>query len=148
MALYLHAAAEGWFKYGGGRPRSPLYSIWNVEQLSVNCKAPSVFLAGNCRHRRVVFDPADGMFVQSMDEPFSSFRARIDTRGQKLVLTEDGKQEWEGEFTCQRLSPNQLIVDGEMDDHRLHIQLQLVNPDDFPLVRRGFQWLQEYPFGR
>jgi hypothetical protein len=37
-------------------------------------------------------------------------------------------------------------MDGNMDGHRIHMQLQLVDLNKFLLVSRGFRWIQEYPF--
>jgi hypothetical protein len=41
-----------------------------------------------------------------------------------------------------------LILDGNMDSHKMHMQLELVDLNKFLLVSRGFHWIQEYPFNR
>ncbi len=40
------------------------------------------------------------------------------------------------------------MVDGRMDDHQVHLELQLTDRNNFLLVRRGFHWIQEFPFNR
>jgi hypothetical protein len=35
-----------------------------------------------------------------------------------------------------------------MDNHKMHMQLHLVDRNKFLLVNRGFNWIQEYPFNR
>ena len=40
----------------------------------------------------------------------------------------------------------QLTLDGNMDGHKVHMPLNLVDRRKFLLVSRGFHWVQEYPF--
>jgi hypothetical protein len=35
-----------------------------------------------------------------------------------------------------------------MDNHQVHIDLQLTVHNKFLLVGRGFHWIQEFPFNR
>jgi hypothetical protein len=39
-------------------------------------------------------------------------------------------------------------MDGRMDNHQVHMELQLTDRNSFLLVSRGFHWIQEAPFGR
>jgi len=41
-----------------------------------------------------------------------------------------------------------LILDGNMDSHKIHMQLQRMDRSKFVLVSRGFHWISEYPFNR
>jgi hypothetical protein len=41
-------------------------------------------------------------------------------------------------FRFDRPARNQLTLDGEMDNHRVHMRLQLIDPNRFLLVSRGF----------
>jgi len=41
-----------------------------------------------------------------------------------------------------------LILDGQMDGHRVQMQFKLMDRGKFLLVSRGFHWIQEYPFNR
>jgi hypothetical protein len=38
---------------------------------------------------------------------------------------------------------DQLILDGRMDNHQVHMELQLIDQNKFLLVSRGFHWVQE-----
>jgi len=55
---------------------------------------------------------------------------------------------WTASFTFQRPAGDQLILDGRMDNHQVHMELQLTDRNSFLLVSRGFHWIQEAPFGR
>jgi len=41
-----------------------------------------------------------------------------------------------------------LVLDGDMDRHKVHMQLKLLDRNKFLLVSRGFHWIQEIPFNR
>jgi hypothetical protein len=36
-------------------------------------------------------------------------------------------------------------MDGRMDNHQVHMELQLTDRNSFLLVSRGFHWIQEAP---
>ena len=136
----------GWHQYGGGRPKSALYGIWNVEQLTRDGQSRPPLLSENDRWRRVIFQSPTRAAFQKMDESFVRYGAAIDTRNNTLKLTKDSDQNWAASFTYTRPAPDRLVLEGEIDGHNEKMELQLVN---FLLVSRGFHWIQEYPlFGR
>jgi uncharacterized membrane protein YphA (DoxX/SURF4 family) len=139
---------EGWRTYGGGSPRSDLYGIWDVNQLSMDGQLRSPLLNDYDRWRRVIFDNPTRMAFQRMDDSFARYGAKINLNGKTLTLTKDGDKNWRADFTFERAAPEQLILDGEMDRHKIHMQLQLADRNKFLLVSRGFHWVQEYPFNR
>ena len=47
-----------------------------------------------------------------------------------------------------RPAPDQLTLDGNMDGHTVHMQLELLDRNQFLLVSGGFRWIQEYPDNR
>ncbi len=74
--------------------------------------------------------------------------AAINIGDKSTALTEFRDKNWKANFKFQRPAPNQLTLDGEMDHHKIHMQLQLLDRYNFTLVNRRFHWVQEYPFQR
>jgi hypothetical protein len=95
-----------------------------------------------------VFDFPERATFQRMNDSFVSYTAKIDADKKTLALTQSADKNWKGNFTFQRLSADQLILDGEMGNHKTHLQLRLVDRNKFLLVNRGFHWVQEYPLNR
>ncbi len=143
-----YGAWEGWHQYGGGRPKSALYGIWNVDELSIDGQLRSPLLTDYDRWRRAIFDFPSVMAFQRMDDSFARYSSSINLNDNTLALTKVGDKNWKANFTFQRVAPDQLILDGEMDSHKIHMQLQLVDRSKFLLVNRGFHWIAEYPFNR
>jgi hypothetical protein len=96
----------------------------------------------------VLFTSPTRVTFQRMDDTTSSFGAAIDTSTRAINLTRPDDKNWKAAFTFQRPGPESLILDGSMDQRTIHMELQLVDREKFPLVSRGFRWIQEYPFNR
>lgn len=148
MGMNAYGSWTGWHLYGGGSPKSALYGIWNVEQLTIDGQTRSPLITDYGRWRRVIFDIPSRMVFQRMDDSLAGYGATIKVNDHTLALTKDGDKNWKASFTFQRSTPDQLILDGDMDSHKLHMQLQLLDREKFLLVNRGFHWVQENPFNR
>lgn len=148
MGMNAYGSWTGWHLYGGGSPKSALYGIWNVDQLTIDGQSRSPLITDYGRWRRVIFDIPSRMAFQRMDDSLARYGAAIKVNDQTLALTKDDDKNWKASFTFQRPTPDQLILDGDMDSHKLHMQLQLLDREKFLLVNRGFHWIQENPFNR
>jgi hypothetical protein len=148
LGMSAYGGWTSWHTYGGGRPKSPLYGIWTVDVLSMDGQVRSPLLVDYGRWRRAIFDFPDRMAFQRMDDSLANYGVSINTHDKTMALTKNSDKNWKAKFTFQRVSPDQLVLDGNMDSHKIHMQLQLVDRDKFMLVNRGFHWIQENPFNR
>jgi hypothetical protein len=148
VGLNVQRSWSHWHTYGGGRPKSSLYGIWNVDQLSIDGQLRSPLITDYDRWRRVIFDFPTRMAFQRMDDSFAGYDNTINDKDKILTLTKPGDKNWKATFTFQRGAQDQLSLDGNMDNHKLHMQLQLVDRSKFLLVSRGFHWIQDYPYNR
>jgi hypothetical protein len=144
-----HFAWGVWNTRGGGRPLPPLYGIWEVKQMSIDEQPRPPLLTDSTRWRRAIFDVyPDGMAFQRIDDSFAPYGASVNLPERTLALTKSDDKNWRASFTFQQPAEDQLILDGRMDNHQVHMELQLTDRNSFLLVSRGFHWTQEHPFGR
>ena len=143
-----YGAYDDWHAYGGGRPKPALYGIWNVDELSIDGQLRSPLLTDYDRWHRVVFDFPERVSFQRMDDTFASYGAKMNISDKTLALTKSSDKNWKAAFTFQRPASDRLILDGEMDGHKIHMQLLLVDRSKFLLVNHSFHWIQEYPVNR
>lgn len=148
VALGAYGGWDEWHTLGGGSPTSPLYGIWNVEQVWIDGQLHAPLLTDYDRWRRVIFDTPDRNTFQRMDDSLVRCSAAFNLNDKTVTLTKDDDNNWKANFTFHRAAPDKLTLDGEMDSHKLHMQLQLVDRSKFLLINRGFHWIQEYPFNR
>lgn len=135
-----------WYAEGGGRARSPLYGIWNVQELSVVAEGEKVLPVPlhdyDRRWRRVIFDFPESMAFQRTDDSFARYGVSVDIYAKTLSLRKGHSNSWRSDFTFERPAPDQLILDGQMDGYKIHMNLQQVEFDTFPLLNSGFRWVR------
>ncbi len=148
LGINASGAWQAWKTFGGGAQQSPLYGIWEVARMSVDGQALPPLLTDSSRWRRAIFDFPGRMAFQRMDDSFAYYPAAINLTDRTLSLTKRGDTNWKANFTFQHPTREQLILDGRMDNREIHMELQLVEREKFLLVRRGFHWIQEFPFNR
>jgi hypothetical protein len=148
LGMGIYSGMQGWRTYGGGRPKSALYGIWNVEQMSVDGQVRPAMLTDKDRWRRVIFDFQAFTTFQRPDDSLAGFASAINDKDKTLALTKGPDKNWKANFTYARPATDQLELNGAMDGHQVQMKLKLVDRDKFTLVNRGFHWINEYPFQR
>jgi len=88
------------------------------------------------------------MVFERKNDSFVLYGASVNLPERTLALTKKDDKDWTASFTFQRPAGDQLILDGRMDNHQVHMELQLTDRNSLLLVSRGFHWVQEAPFGR
>jgi hypothetical protein len=83
-----------------------------------------------------------------MDETFKRYSAVIDTVKHTLALTATDSTKAKASLTYRRVTPEQLLIDGTMNGHVVHLDAKVREVDSFLLKNRGFHWVQELPFNR
>jgi hypothetical protein len=144
VGLWCHYSWGIWSTDGGGRPLPPLYGIWEVKQMSIDEQPRPPLLSDSTRWRRAIFDYPDEMAFQRTDDSFVPYDASVNLPDKTLALTKSDDKNWTASFTFQRPAADQLILDGRMDNHQVHMELQLTDRNSFLLVSRGFHWIQEF----
>jgi hypothetical protein len=128
---------------GPAHPRSALYGIWDVEQMSVDGTArPTVMNDYVRRWRRLVFDFPDRMAFQRTDDSMARYDTSIDVDRKTLILRMGATGSWLAAFRFERPAEDRLVLDGTMDGHDIHLQLSLVGRDTWPLLNSPFRWVR------
>jgi len=148
VVMNLSSAVISWSMFGGGAPKSPLYGIWLVEEMSVDGQVRSPLVTDYGRWRRVVFQTPTAVSFQRMDDTFVNYRLIVDAGNQTITLNMVNDTVWTARFVFERPAPDRLTLDGTMDGRKVRLQLRLFDQKNFLLLTRGFHWVQEYPFNR
>jgi UPF0716 family protein affecting phage T7 exclusion len=145
VGMYAYINVRFWEVGGGGKPKSPLYGIWNVESLSIDGEARPPYLNDyDRRWRRAIFDEPSTVIFQRTDDSFARFEAIVDSSRKTVELTKGNSKNWKANFNFDQPSPDRLILDGEMDGHRIRTELQLVNFDTFRVLNSRFRWVRPH----
>jgi hypothetical protein len=145
LGMYAYINVAFWEVGGGGRPKPPLYGIWDVERLSVDGQVQSPHLNDyDRRWRRMILDAPGSVVFQRTDDSLARYGASIDAAGTAMVLTKGNSRNWKATFTVERPSADRLIVEGDMDRHRIEAELRLVDAETWRLLNSRFRWVRPH----
>ncbi len=147
-ASMAYGAKQGWTAFGGGAPKSQLYGIWEVEQMTMDGQVLPPLLTDEQRWRRIVFDRPTRAVFQPMNDSLITFIAKIDASAHTIDLTKADDSKWHATLSYDRPANERLFLQGEMDGHQVAMELHLIEHGTFLLINRGFHWVQERPFNR
>ena len=145
LGFTVRGAYKGWFEFGGGRSKPPLYGLWDAEEYSIDGQSRAPLTTDKERWRWVVIRE-DRIAVQKMDDSFLFFPLVFDGDKKTFALTDYERQGWHATLTFQRPASDELDVDGEMDAHKIRLHLHRIDAaKKFPLLTAKFHWVNEYP---
>jgi hypothetical protein len=148
LTMNLYGSGQMWFEYGGGRQKSPLYGIWNVRAMSIDGRLRPPLLTDNDLWRNAVFDFPERMTVERMNGEFTGYKISLKVDAKTLELSRSNGKNSKSDLTFQLPAPGRLVLNGMLDGHKVRMQLEVMDRNQFLLVNRGFHWVQEYPFNR
>jgi uncharacterized membrane protein YphA (DoxX/SURF4 family) len=146
IAANLWDVRRGWDEVGGGRPKSTLGGIWAIGELVIDGQPEPLLATNSGLWRRITLDLPTWAHIQCMDDTLTGYRAALDTRNQTLALTAFGGKNWHANFAYSHPDEDDLILDGDVNGQKEHIELKRMNSAQFLLTSRGFHWVQNYPF--
>lgn len=98
--------------------------------------------------RRVVFDSPERAVAQLMDDSYLYFTSSVELEKKSVTLKKQGDAKWEALLRVEQTAPGRMTLSGKVDDRDLEMRLELFPRENYLLVKRGFNWVQEYPFNR
>lgn len=88
-------------------------------------------------------DSVDAVVIQHMDDSLDPCMAAIDMNTRSVALTKMADPNWQVTFAFERPADDHLVLEGEADGCHLRLHLRRRDLGTFPLVSRGFRWVQE-----
>ena len=92
------------------------------------------------RWRRVIFDTPELVIFQRLDDSFAHYGAAIDVDRRQIAVRKIQSRTWRSSFTFDRRGGDVMTLDGEMDGHIIHVDLQRVGMDTFKLTNGNFRF--------
>jgi hypothetical protein len=144
----LYGSAQQWKSpFGGGAPRPALYGIWVIDKMTINGVERAPLVTDYERWRRLVIQNAISVTFWRMDDTALTFQGTVDPDAKTITLTRPASSS-PILFTIEQPAEGRLILDGDLDGKKLHMETTSFDRNRFLLVNRGFNWIQELPFNR
>jgi len=129
-------------------PRSPLYGIWAVDEWRIGGAVRPPLITDAAQWRRVVFDRPLWMGVQSVSGTRQRYLLTLDPAAHSLALKRPDNSAWSSTLTYARPAPGLLTLTGTPDGRPVRARLHHEAAGRFLPVRRGFHWVNEFPYNR
>jgi hypothetical protein len=146
--LLLAGAYEVRHTSGDLRPRPPLYGIWAVEEFTVDGQDRPPLVTDATRWQQLIMDRPQFVSVRLMNQSRVGYDQTLDTDASRLTLKKFDDMAWKAEFTYAQPAPDELTLEGTLDGKRVPVRCRRTDESRFPLVGRGFRWINERPFIR
>lgn len=141
---------QGYYTFGFGAPRPALYGIWVIDKMTIDGVERAPLVTDYDRWRRVVIQSTTSMNFWRMDDTTFGRSAQYDMEKKTITLKEGqgDAAKTVGTFAFERPAPDRLTLDGALNGKKIHMETHLFPRENFLLVNRGFNWIQELPFNR
>ena len=147
VLIAFSASMFTWSRFGASAPKSPLYGIWNVDQMTIDGELRPPLVTDGSRWRRVIMQAPTAVVFQRMNDTFDRFTAEFAGDNKTLKVTSVDRKT-SSTLTYRRSPAERLVLDGTLDERLVHLELTQVDLNTFLLNSRGFHWIQEVPFNR
>ncbi|WP_426755203.1 DoxX family protein [Myxococcus sp. Y35] len=136
-------------KYGDDAPRPPFYGYYTVESFTQDGQLLDAASGDARRWKAVAVNRFGRLNIKRLDDTMTSYGLEEDASKKTLTLL-DGRDDTAKKFvlTYARPEPNQLVLQGTLQDAAIEVRLTRVDESKFLLLSRGFNWIQEYPYNR
>jgi hypothetical protein len=138
---------RGYKQYGRGAPRSPLYGIYEVNNVLKNGVAQPPLLTDATRWRRLAVGPYS-VSVRLATDSLVRYRILTDSTTHLTSFTPfpDTLNKLVGSYAFPDSS--HLVIRGRLGADSIEIAFTRRREDSYLLVKRGFHWVNETPYFR
>ena len=132
-------------KYGDNAPKPPLYGIYDVKSFMVNGKETLPLVTDNKRWKRMIINYPGNVRITSMPDSNEWMKLKVNLKARVAEFTSNTDST--DTFKLKILRPNQakLYLEGLMRGQQVKIEFKRFDEKQFPLIKTGFNWINEYP---
>ncbi len=143
-------SVQSWYSFGAGAPKPPLYGIWVIDRMTIDGIERAPLVNDYERWRRVVIQSATAVHFWRMDDTPYQLPAQVDLNAKTMIITSGppAQRKTIGTFAFEQPAPDRLVLDGTLNGRPIRMETHLFPRENFLLVSRGFNWIQEFPFNR
>jgi len=125
-----------------------LWGIYDVERFVQNGAERAPLVTDAVRWRRVVFDRGDRFTVQMMSDSVRRYRVTLDSAARHLTIASPREPQFKAAFAFVRDDAAHVRLAGRVGTDSIELALRRIDHTRFPLVTRGFRWVQDDNYNR
>ncbi len=144
----LYGAMQSAKVYGANAKKPPLYGLYDVKAFIVNKDTLKPLTTDTVRWSKLAISYPGNAFIKFISDSTNYFAFNVDTVKKKIVMNKYSDTVHKYNFTYTTPKKDSLVIKGTFKKDSLQISLHRLDPNKFLLVRRGFHWINEYPYNR
>ncbi|MBQ4820796.1 hypothetical protein [Aquimarina sp. MMG016] len=137
---------EGEKKWGKKAPKSALYGIYEIENFIKNNDTLSPLTTDTIRWKRLIIEKRYSG-IQTMNEKIQYRKEETDTISSTLRLI-SYRDSTDVQSLSYKLKDSLYFFESIYKGDTLKIKAKKKEREEFLLINRGFNWINEYPFNR
>lgn len=144
----LHESHENKLQFADVATRQRLYGAWEVEELAVDGAVRPLLATDKTLWRRLVFEWPGAIGIQYAHETQArEYTLTLDPGPHRFTLC--CEPEWkEAAISFKQVGPDVLALEGTVNGKQIRGRFRRMDDSRFPLLNRGFHWINERPFNR
>lgn len=152
-------------QFGAKAKKPPLYGIYNVEVFIKNSDTLKPLITDTTRWRRFMISRIGSAQIQMMDDSIRRYSFKPDVKKRSVIAYTDADTTHKFHLTYNLTKPGlaelknfkgvnktdtatYLVIKGEWKKDSVEVWMRRLNPNGFPLLQRGFHWVNEVPFNK
>ncbi|RZK17539.1 MAG: hypothetical protein EOO43_13410 [Flavobacterium sp.] len=149
IGFTIYSTAWNFYKlsknYGDDATKPPLYGIYDVKSFSVNGKETLPLTTDNTRWKRMIVNYPGNVRITTMPDSINWMKLKLDLKAKTAEFTSNTDST--DHFKLKFIRPNkkQLFLEGKMRNRQVRIEFKRFDETQFPLIKTGFNWINEYP---
>ena len=149
LMTYTFIQIKGYQKeFGEHAPKPPLYGMYEVETFVHNGDTIPPLRTDTTRWHKFIISYKDRAAVRMVNDSVRGFDFKVNTKTQQIRMSPQRDTLQKFKLTYEQPSDQQLILRGQSKKDTLYIKMKTIDRNSFLLVKRGFNWINEFPFNR
>lgn len=144
----ISGAIDAMQKYGDTAPKPPLYGIYNVETFTKNNDTLSPLMTDTLRWKKLVISWPGYAQVYGMNDLDKGYAFEADTIKKKITMYSYADTSKKSFLSYSMPEKDMMIIQGVWKNDSVMMWMKKFPIDSFLLVKRSFNWINEYPFNR
>lgn len=135
-------------KWGDKAPKPHMYGLYQVDQFVMNGDTLPSLTTDTMRWQHFVIQWEGRTHIQMMNDKFSHYNLEKDSTEQTFTIYSRRDTVNKHYFTYDFVEGESLNLQGTWGTDTLSVEMSRRTKDDFLLLNRGFNWINEFPFNR
>ena len=148
LYTYTNDAISVRAQYGDDAPKPKLYGNYQVETYYKYRDIIPPLVTDKIRWNRIIFSEFNRGSVQMMDDTLQAYTYYDDPVQSEIKLLDRFSNQLKYSFTYQVVDKDHIEMKSKDPDGSIYMKLVRLDPGEFPLMKRGFHWINEYPLNR